>query len=872
MEIVGILGLLLAIGCGGLLYRHQRLCLMRESLKQPLEEVPELSWQRDFAAWQPEKRPVVADPEEKRVKNRDKKGRTRKKQAALPADEDSHLRAIRELQKVFTKVLGRDSFQQPSTLPLTREILRSLQQLVDMMSSPLLVTVLGSFSSGKSTFINALLGEELLAMKIKATTAVITRLQYGPKRRMLVHYQDGRVQEVALEDAAAVHSFTAMLSKKDDAETLKSIFYVQIELNNPLLKHFDIADTPGFNSGYQWHTDVTNEFIGFSDVILWMFTASQTGTKTEFNILSEHTREMQHRIGIVNKIDTLQLASGAAAEREYKALRRSIPVPMEKVFFVDSRRALQAESQAEYVQSHVPEVRNYLLQDVAKKNQQYKAEHIRRKLQLLIIQAADLFREGKKQQNGLQTEIQALEQEIARYKQAIWQGAVKEQSWQEDRKKLPVVDILSKLKSYFLSQEQLTVQDADAQRFLRRHADLSQEARRLEQQRLQLDRDKTDLAAKEAALKTMQQKYQGGFTALADGVWKFFSGNTFSEAKEALDRCESEYRRMNAQWQQAFRHCCDEEQSWNQSWQQLQDEEQQFLKTQVEPLIWEQHKQMDAYRKAMAGKNGILQQKKAAAKVLKADLEPLEQQAYPLMQQEMLWAELRHKQGRIRVYFAGRREWKQLEELSWQEFYGAGELPDALAAWRECIRVLGGRAEQLCGELHRGIEEVAAERDALLQLREECLELREQLADTVTSGKLRAWYRKEKDFHQRRAAAIEKHQQLWQCCTAEFLPELHHQLEKQQQLYQLDSERFQRARQQADVVEQDLCRQRWDNAVRGLQVVDSCLDQEGIPFDYEGLLSGLLPAGAFLKKYLSDENGNFAGYTRAQLELKGREN
>ena len=117
----------------------------------------------------------------------------------------------------------------------------------------------------------------------------------------------------------------------------------------------------------------------------------------------------------------------------------------------------------------MPEVRNYLLQDVAKKNQQYKAEHIRRKLQLLIIQAADLFREGKKQQNGLQTEIQALEQEIARYKQAIWQGAVKEQSWQEDRKKLPVVDILSKLKSYFLSQEQLTVQDADAQRFLRRH-------------------------------------------------------------------------------------------------------------------------------------------------------------------------------------------------------------------------------------------------------------------------------------------------------------------------------------------------------------------------------------------------------------------
>jgi len=58
------------------------------------------------------------------------------------------------------------------------------------------VTVLGEFSTGKSTLINALLGEHLLPTRVTPTTAVITKLVHGPEYTALVHYADGTTGSV----------------------------------------------------------------------------------------------------------------------------------------------------------------------------------------------------------------------------------------------------------------------------------------------------------------------------------------------------------------------------------------------------------------------------------------------------------------------------------------------------------------------------------------------------------------------------------------------------------------------------------------------------------------------------------------------------
>src|SRR5437660_9771774 len=62
---------------------------------------------------------------------------------------------------------------------------------------PLDVAVLGQFKSGKSSLLNAVLGEPVFPVGVVPVTAVVTRAAAGPDRIVRVTYQDGSAEEVA---------------------------------------------------------------------------------------------------------------------------------------------------------------------------------------------------------------------------------------------------------------------------------------------------------------------------------------------------------------------------------------------------------------------------------------------------------------------------------------------------------------------------------------------------------------------------------------------------------------------------------------------------------------------------------------------------
>ena len=62
------------------------------------------------------------------------------------------------------------------------------------------LVILGQFKRGKSTFINALLGESILPTAIVPLTSVLTILRYGPELKIEVHYLDGRQELISLPD------------------------------------------------------------------------------------------------------------------------------------------------------------------------------------------------------------------------------------------------------------------------------------------------------------------------------------------------------------------------------------------------------------------------------------------------------------------------------------------------------------------------------------------------------------------------------------------------------------------------------------------------------------------------------------------------
>src|ERR687885_2116256 len=67
--------------------------------------------------------------------------------------------------------------------------------------------VLGDMKRGKSTFVNALIGENLLPSDVNPCTAVLTVLRYGPEKQVTVYFNNGKEPET-LDFAAFKQRYT----------------------------------------------------------------------------------------------------------------------------------------------------------------------------------------------------------------------------------------------------------------------------------------------------------------------------------------------------------------------------------------------------------------------------------------------------------------------------------------------------------------------------------------------------------------------------------------------------------------------------------------------------------------------------------------
>jgi len=149
--------------------------------------------------------------------------------------------------------------------------LRRFQEAREQLSGLFLLVIAGEFNSGKSSFINALLGERVLPEGVTPTTDRINVLRHGP--------------EVTEELREAY-----LLERTHPAEVLR-------ELN--------IVDTPGTNAIIRRHEELTRDFVPRSDLVLFVTSADRPFTESERAFL-EQIREWGKKIVfIVNKIDIL---------------------------------------------------------------------------------------------------------------------------------------------------------------------------------------------------------------------------------------------------------------------------------------------------------------------------------------------------------------------------------------------------------------------------------------------------------------------------------------------------------------------------------------------------------------------------------------
>ena len=183
---------------------------------------------------------------------------------------------------------------------------------------------IGQFKRGKSTLINALVGERILPVGFVPVTAVPTVIRYGAHKKARIQFRDGAWQEI---DASDLEQY---VSEEYNPENAKGVGGAEVFVPSALLSTgMCLVDTPGLGSVFTSNTAATQAFIPHIDAALVVVGADPPLAGEELALVEAVGRQVQNLILVLNKADRATEAEKAAAVRFTqqvlgKRLRRSV--------------------------------------------------------------------------------------------------------------------------------------------------------------------------------------------------------------------------------------------------------------------------------------------------------------------------------------------------------------------------------------------------------------------------------------------------------------------------------------------------------------------------------------------------------------------
>ena len=203
---------------------------------------------------------------------------------------------------------------------------------LEAFDRPLVVAVMGEFNAGKSSFVNALVGEEIAPTGVTPTTATVNVLRHAEAPGARVLYHDGTTRELG---AASVSPF---LRELDDAQAARVRV---VEIFHPLetLRRVEIVDTPGLNSIRPEHEKVARDFLVEADALVWVFAIGQAAKASEKEALALARAAGKHVLGVLNKIDG---ASEDDVRDVVRHVRGGVGSLVDEVVPFSAKRALAA--------------------------------------------------------------------------------------------------------------------------------------------------------------------------------------------------------------------------------------------------------------------------------------------------------------------------------------------------------------------------------------------------------------------------------------------------------------------------------------------------------------------------------------------------
>jgi len=239
-------------------------------------------------------------------------------------------------------------------LGLDKTVQAMQKSITELKDDKFKVVVVGEFSRGKSTFINALLGKRILPASTKPTTTILNKIYFSefPKYRVVFREKKDNYRDISEDEfkkiiapkEPIIGDEQSEFDYQNNLQKISDIAFAEIGYPTKLCKGgVEIVDTPGTNDLDSAREEITYKFIPESDVAIVLLSACQILTESEMKFIKDRIikSDIQKTYYVINFKDRMMEKANEIKVLEYARLHLEAVSPNPRIFMVSAKGALK---------------------------------------------------------------------------------------------------------------------------------------------------------------------------------------------------------------------------------------------------------------------------------------------------------------------------------------------------------------------------------------------------------------------------------------------------------------------------------------------------------------------------------------------------
>ncbi len=212
---------------------------------------------------------------------------------------------------------------------------------VKLKTDQFYLAVLGQFKRGKTTFLNALLGANVLPVSVVPLTSIITVVRYGELPGIRVYFKKGEIHEFPPD------RLVDYVTETGNPKNQKGVLYTEVFYRSDYLQQgICLIDTPGVGSIFEHNTETTNSFLPKIDAGIFLLSGDSPVSEEELKFLQKIRKYAPKIFFILNKIDYLSSKELEDSSHFIKTvLEKAFPDTAVHIYPVSSRMALEGKQE-----------------------------------------------------------------------------------------------------------------------------------------------------------------------------------------------------------------------------------------------------------------------------------------------------------------------------------------------------------------------------------------------------------------------------------------------------------------------------------------------------------------------------------------------